>query len=65
MASKAPQGTQATQESPEPRAVQEKGVLRDWACQAPKAGVAYPEMPAYLDHQASPDLPAPPASQEK
>lgn len=65
MASKAPQGTQATQEPPEPRAFQEKGVLQDWACQAPKASVASPEMPDYLDNQASPDLPAPQASQDK
>lgn len=65
MASKAPQGTQATQEPPEPKASQEKGVLQGWACQAPKASVASPEMPAYLDHQASPGLPAPQASQDK
>lgn len=65
MASKAPQGTQATQEPPEPRAFQEKGVLQDWACQAPKACVASPEMPDYLDNQDSPDLLAPQASQDK
>lgn len=65
MASKDPQGTQATQEPPEPRAFQEKGVLQDWACQAPKASVASPEMPDYLDHQASPALRAFQASQDK
>lgn len=65
MASKAPQGTQATQAPPGPRAFQEKGVLRDSACRAPKASVASPEIPDYLDHQASPALPAPRASQDK
>lgn len=65
MASKAPQGTQATQEPPEPRAFQEKGVPQDWACQAPKASVASPERLDYPDNLASPDLPAPQASQDK
>lgn len=65
MASKAPQGTQATQEPPEPRALQEKGVPQDWACQAPKASAASPEMPDYLDSRASLDLLAPQASQDK
>lgn len=65
MASKALQGTQATQEPPEPRAFQEKGVPQDWACQAPKASVASPETPDYLDSQASLDLLAPQASQDK
>lgn len=65
MASKAPQGTRATQESPEPRASQEKGAPQDWACQARKASVASPETPDYLDRQASPDRPAPQAPREK
>lgn len=65
MASKAPQGTQATQEHRAPRAFQEKGVLQDWACQAPRASVVSPEMPDYLEHQAPPALLALQALQDK
>lgn len=65
MASKAPQGTQATQDPPVLRAFQEKGAPQDWGCQAPKASVASPAMLDYLDLQASPGLPAPPALQDK
>lgn len=61
MASKALQGTQVTQACLEPRVSQEKWAPQDWASQAPRASVDSPEMPAYLDHQASP---VPPALQE-
>lgn len=64
MASKDPQGTQVTQEHPARRAFQEKGVLQDWACQAPKASMVSPEMLDSLDHQASPGLLAPQALQD-
>lgn len=60
MASKAPQGTQVTQEHLALRAFQEKGAPQDWACLAPRASVVSPEMPDYLDHQA---FPVPLASQ--
>lgn len=53
MASKAPQGTQVTQACLEPRVSREKWAPQDWAYQAQRASVDSPEMPAYLDHQAS------------
>lgn len=59
MASEALQGTQVTQAYPEPRVLQEKWAPQDWAYQARRASVDSLEMPAYLDHQASPVLPAP------
>lgn len=65
MASKAPPGTQATQEPQAPRAFQEKGVLQDWACQAPRASVVSPETPDCLEHRAPPDLLALRALQDK
>lgn len=52
-ASKAPQGTQVTKEHPALRALQEKEVPQDWACQAPKASVVSLEILGYLDHQVS------------
>lgn len=61
MASKAPQGTRATQECPARRALQEIGAPQDWACLAPKASVVSPETTDYLGHQASPGLLAPQA----
>ncbi|KAJ8783311.1 hypothetical protein J1605_009394 [Eschrichtius robustus] len=65
MASKAPQGTQATQDHLVLRAFQEKGAPQDWGCQDPKASMASPAMLDYLDRQDSPGLPAPPALQDK
>lgn len=65
MASKAPQGTQVTKEHLALRALQEKGVPQDWACQAPKASVVIPEMLDYLDHRASLVLLGPQAFQDK
>lgn len=65
MASKDPQGTQATQEHPAPRAFQEKGVPQDWASRVPRASVVSLEMLDSLECQASPDLRAPQASQDK
>lgn len=63
-ASKAPQGTQVTKEHPALRALQEKEVPQDWACQAPKASVVSPEILGYLDHQVSLAPPAPLALQD-
>lgn len=65
MASKDPQGMQATQEHPALRAFQEKGGPQDWASQVPKASVVSLEMLESLESQASPDLQAPQALQEK
>lgn len=53
MASGAPQGTRATQATQAPRAAQETWAPQGSACPALKASVASPEMPAYLDRQAS------------
>lgn len=61
MASGAPQGTQVTRATQAPRAAQETWAPQGSACPALKASVASPEMPAYLDHQASP---GPQASRE-
>lgn len=65
MASKAHQETLATQEHPEPRASQERWAPRDWACQAPRASRVSLEMQGYLAPQASQDLPAPQAVQDR
>lgn len=64
-ASKGPQVTQVTKDHLARRAFQEKGVPRDWACQAPKAILVFPEMMDYLDHQASPVLLVTQAFQDK
>lgn len=65
MASKAPQGTQVTQEHRARRALQETGAPKDWASPAPKASVVSPETPDYPDHQAFPVPPAPLVLQDK
>lgn len=64
-ASKGPQVTQVTKDHLARRAFQEKGVPRDWGCQAPKASLVFPEMMDYLGHQASPVLVVPQAFRDK
>lgn len=53
MASGVPRETRVTRAAQAPRAAQETWAPRGLACPALKASVASPEMPAYLDHQAS------------
>lgn len=64
-ASGAPQETRATRASQAPRAAPETWAPRGLACPAPKASVASPGMPAYLDRQASPGPQAPREPQDK
>lgn len=64
-ASKAPRGRPGTPEHRARRAPRETGAPRDWACPAPRASVASPEMQDDLGRQASPGPPAPRAPPDR